>query len=371
VPVKEKQEPVWSTALGGAFKTGSIDLSPIPDQGTFGWRYQAGEDEEAVEVVTAPGAALGENIFLPVAEGVKKGLVCLLQAGKQAEVPKEKWNFKTKNGITVSPACYKESVYFVDGKKGDANRYLYRVDIKTGAEKWKYKVEAGVSGKFILKEEFVYIEAEAGVLNCLGAAGQLLWQQKTGNLIESAVYTENILVVGVEQPSKLLALDLKTGVKLWERALEAQIKTGPAIFNNLIYTGTAKGVFCCSLLDGGKKWSSQAGGVETLFAFSKDYLAYINTANYLIVLNSDGGALIARLPKADNTTAPLLSRDDILYLSSGDIMYYNISTKTSRKWMKTVWLGKISSPLIMVDSNVYFATDKRGFICAKKKKGNL
>ena len=41
--------------------------------------------------------------------------------------------------------------------------------------------------------------------------------------------------------------------------------------------------------------------------------------------------------------------------------------RTSTLGKNIAWLGKIVTPLVMVDSGVFFATDKKGFVCMKKK----
>ena len=369
VPGNEKKEPVWATALGGASKLGSVDMSPIPDQGTFGWRYPFNEDEQSAIGITAPGAVLGDKIYIPIAEGAKKGLVCLKKDPKNPDSPIESFYFKTTGGVSLSPACYRNNVYFVEGKKGEANRYLYSVDANTGTEKWKVKVAPEVSGKFILQDDYIFIENQDGILIRLDSSGKTLWQKNTGALLETAVFKEDILVAATKTLSKILALDLETGGTLWEKALDAPAKTGPVVLGARIYIGAGNGILSCDLIDGKNTWKSSTGKVETLFAMSKDYITYVNSGSELIVLDIADGNLKARIPQALNTVPPLFSRDDILYVSKGDIMYYNISTKEGHKWMKAAWMGKISAPMIMSDSNVYFATDKRGFICAKKKKG--
>ena len=50
-------------------------------------------------------------------------------------------------------------------------------------------------------------------------------------------------------------------------------------------------------------------------------------------------------------------------------MSYTIGGGEPRLWMNTDWLGELSAPPVMANSRVYFATAKKGLICAMREGG--
>lgn len=65
---------------------------------------------------------------------------------------------------------------------------------------------------------------------------------------------------------------------------------------------------------------------------------------------------------------PLISRDAVLFAGETGLMRHNAATGQTRQWMRTDWLGPTSSPIVMADSQVYFAAEDRGLVCAREKK---
>ena len=83
---------------------------------------------------------------------------------------------------------------------------------------------------------------------------------------------------------------------------------------------------------------------------------------------------LASLPLHTNSLtpeldAPILSDDALLYLAEGALMRYDLSTDETELWtkVKASWPGIPQTPMVMVDSRVYFATETRGVVCMKAK----
>lgn len=359
---------LWAGPLGGAGKPGQIDGSAIPERGSFSWRYpeppEDGQGEVAALSVTAPAACLGGRLYVPVADGPKRGIVCLKHEPGARRAPAERWHFETANGVTLSPAASQEQVFAVDGKPGAA-RHLHAIDAEAGAARWRVPIASQASGQFALGVDFVLVQDQAKVLSRFDHAGKLAWRSEVGALAGPPAYEDAILVVASKEPPTLAAMDLETGKRLWRIPLAVSPTTGPAVQGNVIYVGTATGLHAYGLVAGKSRWRSEAGSVTGPFAVGRGEIAYVASSSEAVLLDSANGKVKARLPHALPAVPPILSRGAMLYASSRGLMHYDLSKGRSRRWLKISWLGRLSSPAIMADSLVYFATDKKGFICAR------
>jgi len=368
VPGAMKTEPVWAGLMGGPGGPGWIDGGALPEKGVFAWRYPPRPEEENSTTekvsITGPSACLGENLFVPVASEAREGLACLVNDPKARQTPPERWFFKTPNAISLSPAASRRMAFFVDGKKGDANRFLYCVDALKGTEEWRVAVASEASGEFLLEKDSIVLADEPSGLMRLGLDGKEQWRQKTGPLRGSVSSAGMILVAAIESPPALAALDSLTGKELWRVPLASPATTGPAVREKTVYVGTSQGISALSLLDGTTLWSQPTGAVEGTFAIDAGVIAYVNSASELVLLDLKG-QLIGKAPNAVPTVPPLFSRGVALYASGTTLMRYEPSQGEPVLWMRASWLGEPTTPMIAANSQVYFATEKGGLVCAR------
>jgi hypothetical protein len=71
------------------------------------------------------------------------------------------------------------------------------------------------------------------------------------------------------------------------------------------------------------------------------------------------------------TVPAMLVGNAVLYYGKDSIQRLDLVTKQSVLWAKVQpsWLGAITTPMVMVNSHVFFGTQKRGFVCMKPRKG--
>jgi len=366
-PGERGPPPVWAGGMGGPGHGGVIDQSVLPEQGDFLCAYP--EDRDEAFAVTAPAAALGDLILLPVSSGPRKGVICLYDARDAFELT-ERWAAGTANGVSLSPALSPDAALFVDGAEGDEERRLQCVEPQTGAPKWHHPISPQASGLFVLAGQLVCVQDSPGELAALDAAGRALWRRETGELVGEPDLAGPILVVAAASPGVLMALDAATGRELWRLAPDAPPTTGPAVRGDVVYLGTARGMEARSLLDGSAVWRSDAGPVGRTFALSPELLTYVSPTGELVLLDPEDGVEVdlpdGRIGDAVPSVPPLLTREGVLYAVRGGIMRLAPDRGGRRAWMDVDpdWLGQVVSPLIMTRSRVYFATDGRGFIRA-------
>lgn len=368
-----KEPPVWAGAFGGPGRPGYVEATPLPARSKYIWRYPPKpEDADAPEpqaLIVAPAACTEGRLFVPVADGDRKGLACLTLKSGDSDTPAEDWFFQAPGGVSISPAATADRVFMVDGKAGGEGRHLYCLDAASGVEKWKTPLGREASGRFIIsKQGFVFLEREGGLLSCLDFDGRDVWSRRTGALAGPPDCSDAMLFVAAGPPDaagSLSALDLFTGTPLW--SLSVSPTTGPVFRGNRIFLGTAQGVAAHSALDGGRIWLSEGGHVATRLALLNKRIACINSSSALLVLDSETGAILAAAEDADPAVPPLLARSGVVFQGENDLMIYDFQQGEVRRWMRSKWLGQVTGPLIMSGSAVFFATDKKGLVCAREK----
>ena len=67
--------------------------------------------------------------------------------------------------------------------------------------------------------------------------------------------------------------------------------------------------------------------------------------------------------------AVLLLGDKVLFCTRDAFQKIDFSEKNAEsRWLATAWLGALTTPPILSDGSVYFATAERGLICARQGK---
>jgi outer membrane protein assembly factor BamB len=374
-PGGRTQEPCWAGGLGGPGCGGTIDNQPLPERGKFAWRFPKTEDTERLPDVqlNAPPACLGGWLYLPV-HGGRKGLVCVREDAKKKNEPGEAWFAAAPNGVWLSPAAEAEAVYFVDGRKGDTGRHLRCVSRADGAERWKLPVAAEASGEFVLMDHGGLIADGPQQLTCFRESGEVAWRSDCGAVCGVPAASDALLAVATDRPPALLVLDRGApdsrvgGATLWRMPLDAAPTAPPLVRKNAIYVGTQAGIAALRLADGQRLWEAKSGTPSTPLVLVKNHLAYVTAAGALVVVGLENGHVEKTLSGARAGIAPLAPPGVLVYATKKGLMSYTIGGGEPRLWMNTDWLGDLTAPPVMANSRVYFATAKKGLICASAKE---
>ncbi|MFH1023657.1 MAG: PQQ-binding-like beta-propeller repeat protein [Planctomycetota bacterium] len=374
LPSGVRKEPVWAGHMGGAGGAGWIDGSPLPASGVLAGRYPEapeGEETAPAAVISAPSAASRDMLFVPVADGARKGLAGLATGKKLAE----KWFVATPNGVSISPAAGGDRVYVTDGGNGDGNRNLQCLDAATGNVKWKIPVAPGVSGAFLLAEDVVLVQDKPGVLVAVDVSGQAAWRRTVGEMIGTAAVAETVIAVAVKDPPSLALLDRVTGRELWRVPVEAGVTTGPVVRpDNVICVGTKAGVEARNPADGAKAWTADVGAVSGTLATARNFIAGACPGTSDIAILDGNGNILTRLAEALPGMPPVMARDALLYFSTTkEIRRVELEKWNPLIWTKTDFLGEVTSPAVLVNSQVYFGVRRQedgkiGLVVEKGKK---
>lgn len=362
---------IWAGALGGPGKGGSIDGSAIPERGELSWSYpepsegaDTGRDEFAVR---APSACLGDRVYVPVASGPRPGISCL-KIGLAEQIPELVWSVTTPNRVVVSPAATARLVCVTDGTIGDTERSFRAVEAATGATLWRKPIETSASGRFVLGQRHILLRARKCALLALDLKGKALWELEAGPLAGDPAILGGLGLVATNGPAVLRALDLRTGRELWKRDMDEELRGGPAARGNVLYVGTERGLAAHRVVDGHRIWLSDCGAVRGPIALGAQHVVCQNEDSELVVVAARDGAILDKLAGVRKSVPALLGPDGVLFATPAEIRYYVFVMRRSQRWMRTAWLGEVTSPMVLAGSRAYFGTDKKGLVCARARE---
>jgi outer membrane protein assembly factor BamB len=349
-------------------------------------------------------ACLGDRVYVPV-HGELNGVVCLQDDPQSRDGPVELWRAASPLGVYLSPAVTTGAVFFVDGRPGDSGRRLRAVDTQLGLTRWELPVASEASGEFVLWEEGGLIADRGESLSCFDLAGTVVWRADVGHVYGVPAVDDTMMVVATRDPAALAALDRATGRILWQIPLERAPTSGPVLHKATVFLGRQQGVAAFRLLDGGLLWETGGGPPAGPLAWRKGRLAYVRIpakkggeenseeANHgggilpaglaenlpefaeagtagaeLVLVDADSGKTERTFSGVLPHVPPLLSRDAILVAGGTGLIQCSAATGKTQLWMRTSWLGPVTSPAVMANSRVYFGTKDRGLVCAIEKR---
>ncbi|MGD0896346.1 MAG: PQQ-binding-like beta-propeller repeat protein [Thermoguttaceae bacterium] len=362
------EEPRWAGQAGGPGQGGNLDGQPIPEKGNFAWQFPEDEGDAAGQLgVSAPPACLGQFLFVPV-HGSRNGVVCLRDDPKGNRAAVELWHAPSAHGVRLSPAADARSVWFVDGQKGDAGRHLWCVDAAQGKSQWKLPVADAASGEFLIIEGGGLIASRADGLTHFDRAGAIVWQRPLGQVRGVPACTDDIAVVAIESPPSLAALDLPSGSLLWRVSLAAAPTAGPVIHKRALYVGTPQGIAAFSLVRGELLWQNTTGQPGSDLALGREWIACVNTGGQLVLVRPEDGGLAKTIAGDFLPNVPPLVVRNVILLGDKTGLLQCGPDAVAALWMRTDWLGKLTSAPVMANSRVYFGTGTCGLVCAQGKE---
>lgn len=176
------------------------------------------------------------------------------------------WRFKTGGAVFSSPALVGGVVYV-----GSLDGNLYAVDAKTGTEKWHFKTGYWITSAPAVRDGCVYVSSWDGNLYALDAAsGKKKWVFDTGmvlgrHMIASPAVTEDLVLIAPHGNhhaggSYLFALDIRTGEERWRHPVKATVEASPTVFAEAVILVDAAGnVLALDLSTGNKVWERTTG----------------------------------------------------------------------------------------------------------------
>jgi len=360
--------PLWAGRLGGPGMGGNPSDSPLPEFGSFYWRYPADQPAgAAATTATAPPAVAEERVYIPMDGGKRTGLACLSVPSDRETEPRERWFFATPSRIARSPAVIGRQVFVVDGAPGDADRMMRSLDAENGLENWRLPVSEKATGVMSAAREHVFVQADAASLTCVGIDGKELWSAEVGRLEHAATPAGALVVVASVEPAQLTTVDMHTGLTLWQVQASRAASGSPVIIGNRLYVGTAGGLEVRSLTDGSlidTRYGHMQGVAGDIVSRS-GLLAFINGSGNLVITDSTDGSVVGTAPAASAHPAPLAARDRILYVGGQGLMTMRADApgEAPETWMDTSWLGEPTTPMVADGARLYLGMAGWGIVC--------
>jgi len=273
--------------------------------------------------------------------------------------PKVKWKFHTGGSVTSSPAVVGDTLYV-----GSNDRYLYALNLETGALKWKFKTGTRVPSSPAVANGIVYFASYDGNFYAVDTAtGQLKWKfQMGGERRFAAKHIHGSLPASETMPDPF---DFYL--------------SSPTVWNGVVYFGSGDGnIYGLDAASGNLKWKFQTGNVVHASPAIADGTLFIGSwDSYFYALDAATGKEKWRFKTGEDEDihnqvgiqSSAAVADGTVYFGCRDSNFYAVDAATGKeKWRfnnNGSWV--IGSPAVR-DGKVYFATSDSGMFYALDAK---
>jgi len=364
-----KPPVVWSCGEQG----GPADSSPLPPRAKRIWYYPQAKDPTFR--VTAPLMSLGKSLYVPCTRGGKPELLKLKAKDPSGaarrrigDAERALWSIPLKHSVSVPPAGAAESIYVVDGAPGDRDRALHSINPETGAVRWQIPVQPRASGRVGLDSERLAVWTGPTTVSCYqvdqAAKPTRVWEAQLGGGRMAPAVHGNFVLVATD--AELAALNKGTGTPGWAdpRELPGKPICGPLPAGDSVIVTTATTVSAYAARDGSERWSVKLGPIGAPPVADRRKVAIVTKAGSLVVLNLADGRELRRVAEATDAVPPLLGSGRIVFCGASDLMALdNLKQERPSQWAWIEWMGSPRTPLLLLDSRVYFSTSKYGVVC--------
>ena len=204
--------------------------------------------------------------------------------------------------IRSTAAVWNDVVLF-----GDTEGIFYAVDLKTGTEKWVFRVNGeamkledfgfdrkAILGAPVVHQSKIIFGARDGFLYCLDANGKQLWvvDHQVSWVISTVAVKDSFVVTGTSDGRFVQAVNLNSGKEIWKFRPNTLFWSSPLIVNNNVYAGGFDGVLYCLDLKTGHRISQFCTGDKIMSSPVWD--------NDKLYVGSDDGNLYALNGHPDN-----------------------------------------------------------------------
>ncbi len=186
-------------------------------------------------------AIVGDHVYAPALSGY---LHCLnLKTG--AEI----WKYRSIEdadpkkfapGFKAAPLVTDSTIYI-----GDEDGVLHAIDRTTGLKKWVFASDAEISGCVAPFGENLLLASHDSFLYCLTKEGTEVWKFQTNDRINCSPGIADTYTFLAGCDEHLRVIDLNTGKEFRDMPLESFLIASPAVVGDLLYVGTHTGMVVC------------------------------------------------------------------------------------------------------------------------------
>jgi len=229
----------------------------------------------------------------------------------------------------ASAAAAEGRVYFA------ARRWLFCLDLDTGARLWEFDAKARVHSSPLLVGNLVIFGDDVGVLRALdSSSGEPRWEkQLEGAILSSPLsYQEKILVGLASQ--KVVALNPENGETIWTAGTEGSVGLPLAAGGNIVFAVDRSGfLYALEASSGRLLWKGESQVPLSVPPVVSRQVLYLVSGNYLYGITLRGSVLWKALSDRPLSFAPAVA-GDTLYMTGSDGRLYAMGARNgSIKWV--------------------------------------
>jgi outer membrane protein assembly factor BamB len=185
--------------------------------------------------------------------------------------------------------------------------------------------------------------------------GRLIWSADLGTPTRSVpVIVDGVIYVGGH--FQILALDARTGHRLWEVPTTGPVHTSPAVAGHQLYIGLQDWrVLALDCRTGKTLWEFTMQSSISGSASVAQGIAYIGSMDgSLYALDAATGTLIWKFKTAGQALSPPAIAAGTLFVSSGDGSLYALHARTGQRWLRFRTPERLHDAPVVANGLVYF-----------------
>jgi outer membrane protein assembly factor BamB len=236
-------------------------LHALDAKGAKRWEFATGKPVKARPTV------IDDSVYLASDSGF------LYRLDKRSGA--ERWRAKIDRGSPERIATNKEesrwdrygSSVVADGKRvyvGSRDSTLYALDLATGKEQWRIETKDMMTATPALYRDSVLFADYKGVVQAVGASdGKQRWTYDAKLPVAGDLIVDADRVFVGSRSYDLIALDAANGKELWKHYYWfSWIESPPVVRDGVVYTGSSDGVgvFAIDARDGKLRWKAAVPG---------------------------------------------------------------------------------------------------------------
>lgn len=314
---------------------------------------------------------------------------CLSGVGPVPRRPKLLWRFRTHTklegpyelrgsskvnpgtpwsglGWTGQPDRRGDRYYF-----GSADSYVYCLDAQSGKCLWYYPNHHAVKGSIGTFGDFIYHGGRDNKIHCYTLDGQMVWETRTGNDMDSSPVVYNGLGYIGGEDKFAYCFHAKSGKIVWKHGpMKGSFENSPCITDKGVLYGNSQGEFICLDRKTGKLiWQAKTlGDTDSTPAYFEGRI-YVgcatgdtNETGHLWCFDSATGQTIWHVPfpRGFWSSPSLNTEKGRLYIGNADGYFYALSMSDGALvWKRNVYARVWGSAAVTDGCCVFGVRDGR------------
>ncbi|WP_248910067.1 outer membrane protein assembly factor BamB family protein [Halocatena marina] len=254
---------------------------------------------------------------------------------------------------------------------------LIAFDRRNGDIRWERQFDEEVNAPTVVDGVAYFVIRGDGVLIALDSeTGDTTLEQSVGEWAKGAVAVSEDRVFAVattdNETSAVVALDTRTGERLWQYTNPHPITGTPAVAKETVYVSDARGVHAIASDDGSRRWRFEGHPIKerewSNFSVDGSAPAVANGTVYtgaaderVYALDADSGEKRWEFWTWNNVTGDPVVTDETVYIGSEDSYIYALDVETGTRHWEFDTAGRIrGTGGAVVDGRLYISTFSDG-----------